>query len=278
MRYLFFILSLFYTLLSFGSIPNVYSRSMPHPHQFIEVFHGKLPIILETPHGGYETIPGFSTNPRLGYRDSFTLELTRLIREKMILKTGNSPEVVSMLASRNYIDVNRNPGPQAYTTEYTKILYNLYYRNIDNAIKRVVKQFGTGLMVSIHCGWNMRYEIEIGVNHVERWSTIPTFLKKYSWKTFHGTDGIGGRLSQLGYQVPGFNGVPRTGGWTGIPALTRCRKEQNIGVDGMMFEFWAKKLMSDAPKREKLANDLAEVLIAFVNKYYSPIQQNEHNQ
>lgn len=36
----------------------------------------------------------------------------------------------------------------------------------------------------------------------------------------------------------------------------------------MQFEFFASKLLRDPEKREKLAEDLAKVLAAFVKKHY----------
>jgi hypothetical protein len=235
---------------------------------YIEVYEGLLPIILEAPHGGSKMLPGIE-NHKLGGRDTGTLELTRLIREKMIAKTGKSPEMIAMLANRNFIEANRKPGPEAYRDPVTQELYERYYRHIDDAIARVRSRHGKGLLVSIHSGWTMRYEIEIGVNAVEKWSTIPVFLNTNSWEDFHGADGIGGRLHARGYEVPGFGGIPQTRGWTGIPALTRCRKEQNTGVDGMQFEFFGSKLLHDPLKRERLATDLADVLVEFVMKYYT---------
>ena len=240
----------------------------PAPESYLLVEEGEFPLILEAPHGGDRIVPGFEVNPKLGGKDAFTLELTLLVSEKIQALTGKKPSVIAMLANRNYIEANRKPGPEAYTTDFTRILYELYYEKIKELIQKTAKKHQTGLMVSIHSGWTMSYEIEIGVNAVEKWSTIPVYLKKNSWDSFHGEQGIGGRLARLGYEVPGFKGIPWTKGWTGTPALIFCRKEQNMGVDGMQFEFFASKLLRDPEKREKLAEDLAKVLAAFVKKHY----------
>jgi len=159
-----------------------------------EIHHGNLPIILESPHGGMKNINSINPAPNLGGYDKFTLELTRLIRKRMIERTGESPEVIAMLANRKYIDVNRKAGPKAYTRKFTKKLYNAHYAQIDEAISRVKQKHDKGLMVLIHSGYNYPVQIDIGINHKEEWCTIPQFVKKYGWDTFHGKNGIGGQL------------------------------------------------------------------------------------
>lgn len=144
-----------------------------------EIYHGNLPIILESPHGGMKNINSINPAPNLGGYDKFTLELTMLIRKRMIKRTGESPEVIAMLANRKYIDVNRKAGSKAYTRDFTKKLYEAHYAQIDTAIERVKKRHKKGLMVLIHSGWNYPVEIDIGVNHKKKWSTIPQFVKKY---------------------------------------------------------------------------------------------------
>lgn len=239
----------------------------------IEFVPGNLPIILECPHGGTKNIPNYpGENPKLGKKDAYAYELTQLVKEKMMQKTGKSPTVLAMLGNRNYIEANRKAGPGAYREEITQQLYELYYQKVEEGIDHLLRSHKSGLMISIHTGWTMKYEIEIGVNGYEKWSTIPFFVKKYSWETFHGPDGIAGRLSRLGYEIPGFKGIPQTKGWVGYPALTNCRKAQNKGVDGLQFEFYAKKMLHDPKKREKMAEDLADVLLDFVGKYYASVK------
>jgi hypothetical protein len=239
-----------------------------------EVYSGGLPIILESPHGGMKDIPSIRPIPHIGGYDKYTLELTRLIRRRMIERTGKSPEMVAMLADRAFIDVNRPAGTNAYRHEFTRQLYESHYKQIDAAMDRVKKRHGTGLMVLIHSGFNFPVQIAIGVNHVEKWCTVPVFSKRYGWDVFHGTNGIGGRLFERGYEVPGFGGTPVAYDVAGVPITTRCRKEHNIGIDGLEFEFQGKTLLADIKRRQKLANDVADVLLDFVNKYYTRIALN----
>ena len=236
-----------------------------------EIHIGELPIILESPHGGRKDIPGIRPVPKLGGYDKYTLELTRLIRKRMIERTGKSPEMIAMLADRAFIDVNRKAGPKAYRHEFTRQLYEAHYKEIDAAFERVKKRHGTGVMVLIHSGWNYPVQIAIGVNHKEKWSTIPRFVERCGWDAFHGAKGIGGRLFNLGYEVPGYGGTPTGNDYAGVPILTRCRKKQSIGIDGLQFEFQGKTLLADVKKREKLAKDVADVLLDFVNEYYAEI-------
>jgi hypothetical protein len=236
-----------------------------------EIHHGGLPIILEAPHGGNKDIPSIRPNPKIGGRDTYTLELTRLIRQRMMERTGKSPEVVAMLANRNFIDVNRKPGPKAYQHSFTKKLYQAHYVAIDKAIQRVKDRHGSGLMVLIHSGWNYPVQIAIGVNRYEKWTTIPYFVKHHGWNVFHGSEGIGGHLHRLGYEVSGYGNAPPDKDYTGLPALTRTRKSNNIGIDGMQFEFQGRALLRDVKKREKLARDIADILLQFVHRYYTPV-------
>lgn len=236
-----------------------------------EVYHGNLPIILESPHGGMKNINSIDPAPNLGGYDKYTLELTRLIRKRMIERSGESPEVIAMLANRKYIDVNRKAGSKAYTHNFTKKLYEAHYAQIDTAIARVKKRHKKGLMVLIHSGWNYPVQIDIGVNHKKECSTIPQFVEKYGWDVFHGPEGIGGQLFKRGYEVPGFGGTKMRSGYAGIPILTRCRKKNNIGIDGLQFEFQGKTLLANKHKRQKLANDIADVILDFVNQYYTKI-------
>lgn len=236
-----------------------------------EIHLGELPIILESPHGGRMDIPDIRPAPNLGGHDKYTLELTRLIREKMIERTGKSPEMVAMLADRAFIDVNRKAGPKAYRHEFTRQLYDAHYEAIDAALARVKKYYGKGLLVLIHSGWNYPVQIAIGVNHQEKFSTIPYFVQQHGWDAFHGNDGIGGRLHARGYQVSGQGETSAGKDFAGIPILTRCRKDKNTGIDGIEFEFQGRTLLADAGKREQLAADVAEVLLDFVDRYYTRI-------
>lgn len=238
---------------------------------YLEVHQGNLPIILENAHGGMKDIPSIRPVPNLGGCDRYTLELTRLIQKRMIERTGQSPEVVAVLADRKFIDVNREAGPKAYTHEFTKKIYETHYEQIDAALARVKKRHGTGLMVLIHSGFNYPVQIDIGVNHKEQWCTIPLFVSRHGWDIFHGSNGIGGRLFKRGYEMPGFGSIPPRSGPAGIPILTRCRKKDNIGIDGLEFEFQGSTLLFDEQKRQKLAIDVADVLLDFVNKYYTKI-------
>jgi len=241
-----------------------------------EVHEGELPIILESPHGGMMEIPITRPDPPIGGYDKYTLELTQLIRERMIARTGKSPEMVAMLVNREFIDVNRGAGTNAYHHEFTKQLYEAHYAAIDAALARVKSRHGTGLLVSIHSGWNYHVHIAIGVNHAEKWCTIPRFVERHGWDAFQGTNGVGGRLFARGYQVPGFGNAPSGGDKAGVPILTRCRKSGNIGIDGLQFEFQGRTLLADVKRRQQLANDVADTLLDFVNEYYAsiPIKSN----
>lgn len=236
-----------------------------------ELHAGQLPIILESAHGGSKDIPSIRPVPNLGGIDKYTLELTRLIRDRMIERTGKSPEVVAMLADRKFIDVNRPPGLKAYTEPFTKKLYDAHYEEIDAALKRVKKRHGTGLMVLIHSGFDYPVQIDIGINHTEPLCTIPVYVKRHGWKDFHGDGGIGGRLFKRGYEVPGFGDTPARSGPSGVPILTRCRKRENIGIDGVELEFQGKTLLFDEQKRQTLATDVADVLLDFVSAKYTKI-------
>ena len=238
---------------------------------YLEVHEGKLPIILEAPHGGWEDIPFIRPIPNLGGIDKFTLELTRLIRQRMIERTGKSPEVVALLANRKFIDTNRPAGPKAYSHPFTNRLYEAHYRQIDAAMKRVKNRHGTGLMVLIHSGFNYPVQIDIGVNHTAKLCTIPRYVSRYGWDDFHGPNGLGARLFERGYEVPGFGGTPPRSGPAGIPIITRCRRRNHIGIDGLELEFQGRTLLVDARKREKLAVDVADVLLDFVNQKYIKI-------
>ena len=236
-----------------------------------EIYEGQLPIILESPHGGSKDIPSIQPAPNLGGRDKYTLELTRLIRDRMLERTGKSPEVVAMLADRKFIDVNRVAGPKAFTTAFTERLYAAHYDQIDAALKRVKKRHGTGLMVLIHSGFDYPVQVDIGINHTEQLCTIPVYVKRHGWNNFHGPSGIGGRLFKRGYEVPGFGQTPARDGPAGVPILTRCRKKENIGIDGFEIEFQGKTLLFDEEKRKTLAVDVADVLLDFVSEKYTKI-------
>lgn len=235
-----------------------------------EVHEGELPIILESPHGGMKEIPIPRPDPPIGGYDKYTLELTQLIRERMIERTGKSPETVAMLANRAFIDVNRGAGESAYRHEFTKQLYEAHYAAIDDAVTRVKTRSGRGLMVLIHSGWRHPVQISIGVNHVKERSTVPWFVQRYGWDEFHGTNGVGGRLFAQGYQVAGFGGTVGPDA-VGVPAVTRCRMKENFGIDGLEFEFQGRTLLADVQKRQKLATDVADTLLEFVTAYYVEI-------
>ncbi len=164
------------TPLAAGSIKNASISQKENISDYQEIHLGILPIILESPHGGSKDIPSIRPNPKIGGRDTYSLELTRLIRERMIERTGKSPEMIAMLANRNFVDVNRRAGPKAYRHKFTESLYQAHYKAIDSAIARVKRRHGSCLMVSIHSGWNYPVQVAIGVNRNSRQSLKPVHI------------------------------------------------------------------------------------------------------
>lgn len=243
-----------------------------NPGRYVFTLPGELPIILEAPHDGTMAVPGVPKRTvKSGGRDTHTAEVLLGVRERMLARTGQAPAVVIMRAHRDWVEANRNPGPSAYGHPFTKRIYDVFDAGINTAITNLRSRHGSGLLVSFHCGYSFPLDVYTSVNHVERWSTIPAFVRRHGWAVFHGPDGIAGRLFGKGYVVPGFGGQAAHGGWAGMVIMRHCR-HRHRGVDGLQFEFSGNRLFRSPASRAKLAVDVADVLLDFVTKYYAPVK------
>ena len=131
----------------------------------IEYKCGNLPIILSSPHGGYETPATLPDRNCLGCatgRDSYTQELTRQIESSILFKTGCYPHVIINRLHRIKLDANRDIIEATDSNLVTETYWHEYMNFIDSARNLVNKKFLKGLFLDIHGHAHVIQRLELG--------------------------------------------------------------------------------------------------------------------
>lgn len=143
-----------------GQIPKVGSGEENSPQQkmadsLVTIQAGDLPIILSSPHGGSQAIPGVEKRQGAGVSsfktmtDTNTDQLTQQFADALEKKFGKRPYVVIARFHRKYLDANRRP-EGAYESDKAKAAYDVYHNAVAKARSEVIERWGRGLLLDIH--------------------------------------------------------------------------------------------------------------------------------
>ncbi|ORY01098.1 hypothetical protein K493DRAFT_98039 [Basidiobolus meristosporus CBS 931.73] len=138
--------------------------------EYVEFVRGDFPLVITAPHGGYlfpVSFPDRRKSPQnrlLG--DIHTQEIARELVEHLS-SLGRRPYLIICHLSRKKVDVNREPGSQAYDNLKAARVYNEYHEKVLLACKEVQELFGRGLYLDIH-----------GQRHPENWIELGYLLGK----------------------------------------------------------------------------------------------------
>ncbi|MDG1175043.1 MAG: hypothetical protein P8N07_04520, partial [Flavobacteriales bacterium] len=131
----------------------------------IEYRCGNLPIILSSPHGGYDTPGSLPDRNCIGCatgRDSYTQELTRQIEASIFYKTGCRPHVIINKLHRIKLDANREIIEATDSNLVTEPYWHDYMNFVDTASNIVSRTHTKGLFLDIHGHAHTIQRLEIG--------------------------------------------------------------------------------------------------------------------
>ena len=132
----------------------------------IEYRCGNLPIILSSPHGGYDTPGSLPDRNCIGCatgRDSYTQELTRQVEASIFYKTGCRPHVIINKLHRIKLDANREIIEATDSNLVTEPYWHDYMNFIDTASNIVSRTHTKGLFFDIHGHAHTIQRLEIGL-------------------------------------------------------------------------------------------------------------------
>jgi N-formylglutamate amidohydrolase len=233
-----------------------------HPLVFVQ--RGTLPILLTSPHGGPQGVPGVSERKN-GKKssDRGTLELVEAVAAGIAKATGGEPYVVGALFHRKYIDANRGED-EALESPQAQPAYRAYHAQIRAFVTEIRQKFPQGaLLLDIH-GQNT--EPDTLVRGTQNRKTVAQLLKTHGEPALSGPESILGALEAKGYRVfpPGAAALsvrenPRyAGGFT----VQTYGSHTADGIDAIQLEFGP-----DMRRRSKLAEDVAAAIVGFGRRY-----------
>jgi hypothetical protein len=281
-------------LFSQGSLPNSIKQGNKG---YIEVLPGNMPLVISIPHGGYllpEDIPERPCTNCAKNQDVFTIEIGKEIRNYIYKKTGYYPYVIINTLHRTRLDPNRNISEAADGNKNAEIAWYEFQNSIDSANSQVRRKFGKGLYIDLHGHRHQISRIELGyLLSSEELQLEDDLLNSESFVEFssirnlighnvnsssyvelvRGNSSLGNLLEEKGYLcVPTpENPSPKPdepyfpGGYN----TTRHGSSSGGTIDGIQIEL-DEDVRSDVIRRDKLANDLAAVLVMFLKVNYFP--------
>jgi N-formylglutamate amidohydrolase len=227
------------------------------PDKPIVVVRGTLPAILACGHDGSWAPPGVPLrqpypNPKRllptfsTQRDIKTGYLTLAIAQKLTEVLGTNPLIVFANVARAFVDVNRERR-FAYEGYAGAEAWDGYHDLLD----AVVQEFRQGLLLDIHGTSIAKADLYLGTCHGT--TANPVIVATF----------VAG-LTKLGYRV--LVDHPRlSGGYT-----VQAHGMQAGGLNAIQVEV-AKMLRTDDHRRERLAQDLANVVATVLAGHGFPI-------
>jgi hypothetical protein len=291
-----FIFTVFYAISSFltaqDSIPGLIRKGT---HDYIEYMPGSMPLIISVPHGGFllpDEIPERPCTDCAKNKDVFTIEIGLAIRNSIYQRTGFYPYIIINKLHRTRLDPNRNITEAAAGNKNAEVAWTEFQSYIDSANADVQRKFGKGLYIDLH---GHRHEIkmtELGyllsseelqldndmlnsgsfVEYSSIRNLVGNNLKSFTYSELvRGNLSLGGMLEKIGYQcVPGpKHPFPKPGDpyFSGGYNITRHGSSSGGTIDGIQVEL-DEELRLDVNRRDKLAVDIANVLIEFLGTHY----------
>jgi N-formylglutamate amidohydrolase len=238
------------------------------PPKLLTVWAGALPIILSAPHGGKQAIPGVPERRGAGVaqfstgRDNNTDDLTERIAAKLEATLRAKPFLVVAHFHRKYVDANR-PSHGAFESAEAKPYYDAYHRVLREAVDRVSREWGRGLLLDIHGQGTQGETIYRGTNNGK---TVVSLTRRFGTEAIAGPKSILGRLAGLGYQIsPHSNQSHREGRYVGGYIVNTYGSHHGSGVDAIQLEIGT--TLRARANLERMASDLADAIAVFTQEF-----------
>jgi hypothetical protein len=265
--------------------------------RYIEYLSGNMPLVISVPHGGSllpDDIPERPCTICAKNKDIYTIEIVKKIRNSIYQKTGSYPYVIINNLHRTRLDPNRNIAEAADGNKNAEQAWTEFQGFIDSSNAEVQKKFGKGLYIDLH---GHRHEIkhtELGyLSGVEELQLEDDLLNSDSFVEFssirnlvshninslsyvdliRGKYSLGSLLEEKGYSsVPSQKHPfpkPDEPYFAGGYNTTRHGSSNGGSIDGIQIEL-DEEVRSDVTRRNKLADDLAAILIEYLKIHYFP--------
>lgn len=261
----------------------------------IEYKCGNLPIILSSPHGGYETpaiLPDRICTGCVTQRDSYTQELTRQIEASILFKTGCYPHVIINRIHRRKLDANREIIEATDSNSVTEPYWHEYMNFIDSARNIVYGSHPKGLFLDIHGHGHTIQRLELGylLNGTDlrkndsslntspissktsilnlRFSNINSYSHS---QLIRGPHSFGAMIQRRGYPTVPSDSIPFplvsepyfNGGYNTV----RFGSRNGGTIDAIQIESHQDVRFTYA-KRVEYADSLAEAILEYMEKHY----------
>lgn len=240
----------------------------------LRLSEGDLPCVISAPHGGRQVVPGVA--PRTGDgiakgasgffagRDSSTEELALALVDCLVERLHAKPFHVISSVHRKYVDFNR---PMDIAIESTRIepLYKRYHDALATYAKQIRRRFPGGLLIDIHGQGTRRDLVYRGTQNGR---TVQRLIDAFGIDAHTGSQSLFGMLQQRGW---GIYPVPLDGkeqaGFTGGHIVRTYGSHTPFGLEAIQLEFGA-DYRANQEARAKTAEELADVIIAFLDRYH----------
>ncbi|MFN5469369.1 MAG: hypothetical protein ACK5ZC_09405 [Pirellulaceae bacterium] len=240
----------------------------------LRLSEGDLPCMISAPHGGRQVVPGVAPRTGTGLpkgasgffagRDSSTEELALQVVDCLQERLQAKPFHVISSVHRKYVDFNR---PVDIAIESTRIepLYKRYHDALSAYAKQIRSRFPGGLLIDIHGQGTRRDLVYRGTQNGR---TVQRLIDAFGMDAHAGSQSLFGMLQQRGW---GIFPVPLDGkeqaGFTGGYIVRTYGSHTPFGLEAIQLEFGA-DYRSNQEARSKTAEDLADVIIAFLDHYH----------
>lgn len=233
----------------------------------VTVQKGDLPIIISSPHGGTQPVPGVPERMVGGagkfvkLRDGDTDVLASRIAEEIEKIMGARPHLVIARFHRKFIDANR-PVAGAYESAAAKPHFDAYHDALDAARLDVRDRWGSGILIDIHGQGTDQNAIFRGTINGK---SVQGLLAKFGKRAIAGPDSIAGQLAARGHKVlpPCDDPEARETQWVGGHIL--ATHAVGTGVDGVQLEFGRSFRKSDT--LNATAKDVAGAVAVFAKAF-----------
>jgi N-formylglutamate amidohydrolase len=241
----------------------------PAPADLLTVWHGGLPIVLAAPHGGREPLADVPVRRGIGVphftvrRDSNTAEIAHALAGKLQQRMGAKPFLVIARFERKFVDANR-PECAAYEGANAKPYYDAYHRELEAAVKSILRSFGRGLLLDLH---GQAAAPETIIQGTENGRSVAALERQFGKDALFGPSSVLGQLIAFGYRAePVTAGEPErryAGGYT-----TQTYGSQRAGgIDAIQLEFGTS--LRVRANIETITRDLAQAIENFARAYLS---------
>ena len=239
----------------------------PATADLLTVWQGALPIVLAAPHGGREPLPEVSVRRGIGVpqfavrRDSNTAEIALRLAAKLHQRMGARPFLVIAHFERKFVDANR-PEHAAYEGANAKPYYDAYHRELEAAVKSVLRSFGKGLLLDLH---GQAAAPETIIQGTENGRSVSALERRFGKVALFGPNSVLGQLAGRGYRAePARAGEPErryTGGYT----TQTYGSHRRGGIDALQLELGT-GLRAKA-NIDTITRDLAQAIEIFARAY-----------